>query len=708
MPCGFAAALILAGAVSVPVAPSVMAQPIPGTSCSLFPANNVVNTDVYTMPVNVQSAVWMSNMTQHANLHPDLGTLAQFYGMPINVAPPPAGGVTPTFTYNPESDHPAEGYPIDQSTLIEGGPSASSGSDRHALTVNKNLCKLYEIYNLQNFTNGQTPQAGSGAVWDLSSNAMRPDTWTSADAAGLPITPLLLRPDEILAGSITHAIRFTNHCSFSYIWPGSHNATSCGSSSPPMGARFRLRANFNISSFSANTQVVLQAFQHYGLILADNGSDWYFQGTSDSWWGTPAGDAVVTELKTIPAAQFDAIDESSLHNTAGSYAASPPVPPTPSVYTAVTPVRLLDTRNGGTLGSGRSLNLTIGGATFGSLTVPANASAAVLNVTATNESAAGFFTVFPTGGALPTASNLNFAASETVPNLVSVGLGSGGAVTIYNGVGSADAVIDLEGYYAPSSGGTAGELVAVVPARITDTRAGSGQANAGMTLGAGGRLDVQVTGAGGIPAAVSAVVMNVTATNTSAPGFFTVYPAGVTRPLASNLNWTAGVTVPNRVIVSVGSGGKVSFYNGVGSADLIVDVGAYFTGSTSSGALFLPLTPTRIVDTRFGTGGFSVPLGQGGRMVVTVAGSGGVPNMAAATPPTAVVLNVTVTGATAASDLTVWPDGGSRPVASDLNFVAGQTVPNLVIVKLSAAGKIDIGNDFGSTDVIVDVVGWYG
>ena len=380
-----------------------------------------------------------------------------------------------------------------------------------------------------------------------------------------------------------------------------------------------------------------------------------------------------------------------------------------SVYTAVTPVRLLDTRNGGTLGSGGSLNLTIGGRTFGSVSVPANASAVVLNVTATNESAAGFFTVYPTGGGLPTASNLNFAARETVPNLVSVGLGSGGQITIYNGVGSADAVVDLEGYYAPSSGGTAGELVAVVPARITDTRTGSGQSNAGMTLGAGATLDVQVTGVGGIPPGVRAVVMNVTATNTSAAGFFTVYPTGIgQRPLASNLNWTAGVTVPNRVIVPVGSGGKVSFYNGVGSADLIVDVNGYFTSSSSSGASFRPLTPTRIVDTRNSTGGFSSPLGQGAPMVVTVAGNGGVPSMASATPPTAVVLNVTVDGATMASDLVVWPDGGSRPVASDLNFVAGQTVPNLVIVKLSATGKIDISNDFGSTSVIVDVVGWYG
>jgi hypothetical protein len=321
MPGRFATSLLLAGALFLPAAPQVVAEPIPGTTCPLFPADSVFNADISKLPVNSQSATWMSNMTQNANLHPDLGTFAQWYGIPINVAPPPTSGLTPTFLYNSESDHPAEGYPIDQSTLIEGGPSASSGSDRHALVVSASLCKLYETYNLQNFTNGQQPQAGSGAVWDLSSDAMRPIGWTSADAAGLPIAPLLLRPDEILAGSIAHAIRFTTHCTNAYIWPGSHDAGLCGSTFPPMGARFRLRAGFDISGFSATTQVVLRAFQRYGLLLADNGSDWYFQGSTDNWWGTAAGGTVISELKTIPAAQFDAVDESGLQAAAGSYAA---------------------------------------------------------------------------------------------------------------------------------------------------------------------------------------------------------------------------------------------------------------------------------------------------------------------------------------------------------------------------------------------------
>jgi hypothetical protein len=321
---GLAAVMLAVAGLSLGLSPGaapVAAEPLPGTTCSLFPADNVLNTDVSSLPPNAQSATWMGNMTQAANIHPDLGTLAQLYGMPVNVAPPPSTGLAPTFLYDSESDHPAEGYPIDQSTLIEGGSGAPSGSDRHALVEDMNRCKLYEIYNLQNFTNGQTPQAGSGAVWDLTSNAMRPIGWTSADAAGLPITPLLLRPDEILARSITHAIRFTAHCTHGYIWPASHDAGLCGASFPPMGARFRLRANFDVSGFAPATQVVLRAFKSYGLVLADNGSDWYFQGTSDNWWGTTAGSQVVSELKTVAAAEFEAVDESSLQVAAGSYRA---------------------------------------------------------------------------------------------------------------------------------------------------------------------------------------------------------------------------------------------------------------------------------------------------------------------------------------------------------------------------------------------------
>ncbi len=363
----------------------------------------------------------------------------------------------------------------------------------------------------------------------------------------------------------------------------------------------------------------------------------------------------------------DAFDAAGNHSAQSASAAV-----NPGVYTAMPPKRLLDTRSGGgKLGPGGSMILAIAGANG----VPANASAVILNVTAVDERTAGFFTLYPTGAPLPTASNLNWVAGQTVANLVSVGLSTDGKVTIYNGLGMADAVVDLEGYFAPSGGGSAGQFVPVAPARITDTRASSGQPNHGLTLGAGTTLPVQVTGVGGIPSTgVSAIVLNTTVTDTTTAGFLTVFPTGTTVPVASNLNWMAGVTVPNRVIVPVGTGGQVSFFNGLGSADVIVDVNGYFTDSSGTGSSFVPL------------------------------GHGGVP----ATGAKAVVLNVTVVNPTAASALTVWPDAVARPVSSDLNFTAGQTVPNLVVVKLSANGQIDIFNAFGTTNVIVDVVGWYG
>jgi hypothetical protein len=173
---------------------------------------------------------------------------------------------------------------------------------------NTQRCYLYELYAAS--WNVGAPTAGSGAIWDLQSNALRTDGWTSADAAGLPILPGLLRWDEVNAGAVGHAIRFTLQTTQkAHIWPARHDAGSTTDPNvPPMGARFRLKASFDISRFSASTQVVLRAMQHYGMILADNGSNWYFTGATDSRWS----DSFITELKSVPASQFEAVDESSL------------------------------------------------------------------------------------------------------------------------------------------------------------------------------------------------------------------------------------------------------------------------------------------------------------------------------------------------------------------------------------------------------------
>ena len=211
------------------------------------------------------------------NLHPDFGPSGDPtnpYGMPYEVVPSGQPFVNVAFEYASESD-PGP-YPFGPNTPIEGGQNSTG--DRHALMVDPVTCTLYELYDAHYSPSASA--AGSGAIWNLNSNTLRPAGWTSADAAGLPILPGLVRYDEVESGSITHAIRMTAETTdTSYFWPARHEAGSSSNPNlPPMGARFRLDAGFNISGFSPQAQVVLRAMQQYGLILADNGSNWYFGG----------------------------------------------------------------------------------------------------------------------------------------------------------------------------------------------------------------------------------------------------------------------------------------------------------------------------------------------------------------------------------------------------------------------------------------------
>lgn len=382
-------------------------------------------------------------------------------------------------------------------------------------------------------------------------------------------------------------------------------------------------------------------------------------------------------------------------------------------YHPLTPARILDTRNGtggfpvAPLGQGATIDVQVAGQGG----VPAaNLGAVVVNATATDTTAPGYLTIFPTGVPMPLASNLNWVPGQTVPNLVTVGVGSGGKVSVYNGWGSVNVVFDVEGYYSTpaASPGPDGLFNPIVPSRLVDTRIGNGAPAA--PLAAAQTLNVQVAGRGGVPAnGVSAVVMNFTVTNPTTPSFLTVFPAGKTMPLASNLNFRAGQTVPNRVIVALGAGGQVSVYNGYGSTDLVVDVNGWFTDSSPGGlgSRFTPLTPARIVDSRYGTGGQFSPWGPNTGRAIAVAGQGGVPQLTDPNPPTAAVLNVTVTDTTAPSALIAWPDGAAQPLASDLNWVTGTTVPNLAVVKVGPTGKVDLFNLYGCVNVVVDVVGWF-
>jgi hypothetical protein len=346
------------------------------------------------------------------------------------------------------------------------------------------------------------------------------------------------------------------------------------------------------------------------------------------------------------------------------------------------------------VGPGDSISLQVTGVDG----VPAaGVTAVVLNVTVTEPTASSFLTVYPDGEAVPTASNLNFTAGETIANLVTVPVGTDGAVDFFNHVGSTDVVADLEGYY--STAGSGSLLDSVSPVRLLDTRNGTGAPQA--PVGSGGTLSLQVDGVDGVPASgVTAAVLNVTATNPTASSYVTVYPDGQPRPTASNLNFTPGETIPNLVVVPVGADGKVDFYNHTGSVDLVADLSGYYT---AAGAGYAPDGPVRVLDTRDGTGAPQAPVSTGGTISLQVDGVAGVP----ASGVTAVVLNVTATDPTAASYVTVYPDGQARPVASNLNFTAGQTIPNLVVVPVGADGEVDFYNNSGSVNLVADLEGYY-
>jgi hypothetical protein len=298
------------------------AGPVPGSTCPLFPADNVWHADVSSLPVHARSAAWLASASASTRrLHPDFGPSGDPstpYGIPFHVVPSSHAKVDVAFDYADESDRVP--YPLGPDTPIEGG--AGSGGDMHALVVDSGTCRLYETWHTQHGASGWT--AGSGATWSLRSNAQRPDGWTSADAAGLPILPGLLRLEEVQAGHVDHAIRFTvARTDRSYVWPAHHQAGSVSDPNvPPMGARFRLKASFAVSGLRADTRVVLAAMKTYGMLLADNGSDWFFQGEAQNAW--PA--ALLDELKSVPASAFEAVDESSLMVSADSAQVKGPKP----------------------------------------------------------------------------------------------------------------------------------------------------------------------------------------------------------------------------------------------------------------------------------------------------------------------------------------------------------------------------------------------
>lgn len=264
----------------------------------VFPADNAWNTDISAQPVDPSSSTLIASCGLRT-LHPDFGTV---YGIPYALVGSTAPRRPVTFDYAGESD-PGP-YPIPDGAPIEGG--ASSTGDRHVLVVDTTAWKLYELFDAHPINGGSSWRAGSGAVFDLSSNAMRPLYWTSADAAGLPIFPGLVRYDEVVTrGVIDHAVRFTcPRTRRGFVAPARHYASSDTSSSlPPMGMRVRLKASFDVTPYPTEVQVILRALKRYGMILADNGSGWFITGAPDARWS----DSRLGAIKQVPSSAFEVV-----------------------------------------------------------------------------------------------------------------------------------------------------------------------------------------------------------------------------------------------------------------------------------------------------------------------------------------------------------------------------------------------------------------
>ncbi len=381
-------------------------------------------------------------------------------------------------------------------------------------------------------------------------------------------------------------------------------------------------------------------------------------------------------------------------------------------YIPVGPARLMDTRPGGTtvdgqnagtgaLGSGSTANLTVAGRAG----VPSSGVLAVaLSVTGTDPTTSTYVTAWPAGQPQPVASNVNLVAGQTAPSAVVVQLGSAGQVSLFNHAGSTDLVVDVVGYFP-----TGNDLVPGVPRRLMDTRAGSstfdGQQVGGGALGPNATTNVTVDGRAFVAApAGSTAVLNITGTDPTDNTYLTAWPAGQPKPVASNINLVPGQTSPNVVMVPVGTGGQISIYNHLGNTDVVVDLLAVAPANQS----ITSVQPARLLDTRAGgptVDGQQSGIGafaQGQARSLPVAGRGGVPGSGV----TAVAVNITGVSPTAATYVTAWPSG-TRPLSSNLNLAPGETRAVFALVALGSDGSIQLYNNAGSTDLVVDVLGYF-
>ncbi len=414
-------------------------------------------------------------------------------------------------------------------------------------------------------------------------------------------------------------------------------------------------------------------------------------------------------------------------------------------YVPLSPFRILDTRPGSTcvqctghpLSAGTIWKLQLTGVTGlsgGADPIPTTATAVVLNVTEVAGTASSLLTVYPFGTPKPNASNLNFPAGKVIPNLVTVTLGQGGAVNIYNAAGTVNVIADVEGYFAPqASSDVTGEFHPIAPVRVCDTRPKSPTPACSThgALGIGGAMVVNVTGAGALPSdgTAAAVVVNLTGVAGTAPTYLSLFPTnssgqcsftGTHAPPFSTLNLAAGAVEANRVLVALGpatTGGPLTslcVYNAAGTINVLLDAGGWFGSPTApAGSQYQGIAPTRICDTRTGSG---LPcaghaLGTGGVDLVVVAGMAGIPAVGGSSTAVAVIANLTAIAPTTSTFLALYPANLSKhPNASDINVGPGQVLPNLVVVQLAPsgnAGDVDLFNAAGTVNAVIDIEGWF-
>jgi hypothetical protein len=296
------AALVTAAALALPATASAgtaSASPPREDGCPILPANNPLNQEITHAPEDPHSAAYIASIGLTGHLHPDFGTEPD-YGIPYTVVGPHQPKVLIDFTEFGEESEPGP-YPIPANAPVEG---AGEEGDRHVLVLQRGSCKLYELYAAQRHGDGWA--AGSGAVFNLRSNRLRPEGWTSADAAGLPIFPLLARYPEVHSGRIDHALRVTvQETQRGYIHPATHFASSSSNPSlPPMGLRLRLKASYSLTGFHGESLIILRALKRYGLTVADNGSSWYITGAPDPRWN----DEDLEQIKRVPGSAFEAVE----------------------------------------------------------------------------------------------------------------------------------------------------------------------------------------------------------------------------------------------------------------------------------------------------------------------------------------------------------------------------------------------------------------